>query len=318
MKKLLHPLIPLLILLILGGKYVYEAFLEDKYNEKQLLLLDRTRRNGESVESLFSYTADKSTELAKKCFAENGVLSSHRDLFDRIEILKGIHQKYLEKINASILLYEKEKELAHATQKEKEAFYKEFYNKHFSIENLKIQMLFQEYIKEIVKVDTLIAQKYQNYTFQNGESDEELAENYLQGKSIEILIHIERIKAELAHLYSESTILLAEEYGYFIFTDRTLNSRVMPILSKTEESNFFVSVVEIVPFIDSIRQDVVLEEYFQTNVKYHIDKKGFFVIDEENFDVDNLKLKWFPKISYNENYGRAYLEYNKGGINYEK
>ncbi|AFM03928.1 hypothetical protein Fleli_1506 [Bernardetia litoralis DSM 6794] len=307
MKKLLHPLIPLFILLILGGKYVYDVFLIDKYDEKQLLLLEQTKTDGDNVSELFHSTAKRSVELAKRNFAESGNPPSRKYLLDKIEILDGIYQTYLEKINASISLYEIEKELTYSTNKEKE----EFYNKHFSVENLKIQTLFQEYIQEIIKVDTLIAQKYQDYTFQNGESDEELAENYLQGKSIEILIHVAKIKAELAHIHSESTILLAEEYGYFIFTDRTLNSRVMPILSKTEEGNFFVSVVEIVPFIDSIRKDVVLEEYFQTNVKYHIDKKGFFVIDEENFDVDNLKLKWFPKISYNENYGRAYLEYEE-------
>ncbi len=317
MKKLLHPLIPLFILLVLGGKYVYDVFLMKKYNEKELLLLDRTRRDGDNVSNLFSGVADRSVQAAKNCFAEAGNPPSRKYVFDKIEPLNAIYQKYLEKINSSISLYEQEKGLAHATERERIEFYEEFYNKHFSIENLKIQTLFQEYINEIIEVDTLIAQKYQNYTFQNGKSDEELTENYLQGKAIEILIHVAKIKAELAHIYSQSTILLAEEYGYFECSGNDVNNIVLPVIYKSE-NNYAVSVIEVAPFMDSIGKNIATKEHFKTNVKYHIDEKGFFVIDEENFDIKDLQLKWFPDINHNDNHKKIYLEYGIDRIQYEK
>lgn len=312
MKKILHPLIPLFILLILGGKYAYDVFLKEKYSEKQLILLEQTRKDGENVSKLLSSVADKSAYSAKNCFAEMGNPPPVKVLFDKLKTLNSIYESYLEKINKPISKLEWKTKFLTKEEKRK------LYNKDFSIEDLNIQTLVEEYIQQIIKVDTLIAQKYQNYKFQNGESAEELAKKYLNGKSIEVLIHLARIKAEFSSIYSQSMVLLSEEYGYFKCSDMAANNVVVPIIRKSKNGNPHLSIVEIAPFTDSTRKAIATKEHFQTNFNYHIDKKGFFVIDEENFDIKDLKLKWFPNLNYNENYGRIYLEYGEEGRKYEK
>ncbi len=314
MKKLLHPLIPLLVLLVLGGKFIYEKFLEEKYNEKQLVLLEKTKTDAENVSNVFFNVAEKSIRSADNCFSEMGNFDRflYKTLIDKAAILLTIHSRYLEKINKPVS--ELENKIKFSTKEEKQ----KFYNQHFSIEDLNIQTLFQEYIQEIIKIDTLIAQKYQNYTFQKGQSNEELTDTYLNGKSIEIFIHVAKIKAELAYLNSTSISLLAEEYGYFNCTDQAINNIVVPIVSKPKNGKSYVSIVEIAPFMDSTRKNIATKEHFQTNVKYHIDKKGFFVIDEQDFDIKNLQLKWFPDINHNDNHKRIYLEYGKEGRKYEE
>lgn len=314
MKKLFHPLIPLFILLILVGKYVYKVFLEEKYNEKQFLLLEKTKTDADRLSNIFAHTADKSIRSADNCFSEMGNFDRffYKILIDKADSLRSIHARYLEKINKPISELENEIKSSYNTEKAK------IYSQSLSIEELKIQTLFQEYIQEIRRIDTLLAQKYQNYTFQNGKSDKQLAKKYLNGKSIEILIHLGRVKAELAYLNSESIILLAEEYGYFKCSDKSTNTIFFPEIHKSEKGNYDIFITEVAPFTDSTRKNIATREHFQTNVQYHIDEKGFLVIDEENFDIKDLKLKWFPDLDYNETYGRIYLEYDEEGRKYEK
>lgn len=314
MKKLLHPLIPLFILLILGGKYVYDVFWIEKYDEKELLLLEKTKADTDRLSDIFAHTADKSIRAADDCFSETGNFDRffYKILIDKSDSLRSIHSRYLKKINKPIFELEKKIKSSYKTEKAK------IYNEYFSIEELEIQTIFQEYVQEISKIDTLLAQKYQNYTFQNGQSNKKLTEKYLKGKTIETLIHLARVKAELAYINFVSIIILAEEYGYFKCSDKSINNIFFPTIHKSEKGNYDVFMVEVAPFMDSTRKSIATKEHFQTNVKYHIDEKGFFVIDKENFDIKDLKLKWFPDLNYNENYGRIYLEYGEEGRKYEK
>ncbi|WP_375559246.1 hypothetical protein ACE193_16100 [Bernardetia sp. OM2101] len=314
MKKILHPLIPLFILLILGGKYVHDVFWIDKYDEKQLVLLEQTKADTDRLSNLFAHTADKSIHSADACFSEMGNFDRffYKVLIDKSDSLRSIHSRYLKKINKPVYELENKIKSSHKAEKAK------IYNKYFSIEELEIQTLFQEYVQEISKIDTLLAQKYQNYTFQNGQSNKKLTEKYLKGKTIETLIHLARVKAELAYINFVSIIILAEEYGYFKCSDKSINNIFFPTIHKSEKGNYDVFMVEVAPFMDSTRKSIATKEHFQTNVKYHINEKGFFIIDEGNFDIKDLQFKWFPDINHNDNHKRIYLEYGIDRTQYEK
>ncbi|WP_291720264.1 hypothetical protein [Bernardetia sp.] len=301
MKKLLHPLIPLFLLLFLGGKYIYDAFLTEKYDEKEILLLEQTKKDAERLSKTLKNVADRSKYLVHSHIEETGSPKHLLVHLERVKKLEEVYEKYSQKINQIDSLQKLSFDNEDSQKK---------YNQNITIENIAVQSIFQNYIQEIRKTDTLLAQKYKDYVFHDDMTNQEIEKKYLKGKSIEVLIHLGRIKAELASIHSEATTLLAEEYIYFPQTDRAENNFILPILKVKKEIAYGVSAVEISSFDYLTLKNTSNRENFKTNFKFHINEDGFLVIDEENFNEKDLRLKWFPVVEY-----KSYLEYGKGWHN---
>lgn len=319
MKKLFHPLIPLFILLFLAGKYSYDTFLSEKYDEKTVMLLAATAGSGENISNGSLYLEEKIEQSIKNQIAEQGNPKKLLTIFPKLDSLEAIYKKYEQKFDSNkdvkILYNERRKNNT-------ENDFNKFSNQNYSIQNLKLQTLFRDYLKEIKQFDNFIYDKYKNYVFEENQNNEELENKYLKGRKIEILIHLARFKAELAQIYVQAVDTLVEEYVYFPETDKYKDAVFRPIIKKYSYSNcenkecYEIEIQEVMPLI-TYRDTTTLRSQIETNVNYYFDEKGFFVINEKDFDIKNLKLKW--KLYENErDMVKTFLEYGKEGTQYEK
>ncbi|WP_375559854.1 hypothetical protein ACE193_19310 [Bernardetia sp. OM2101] len=318
MKKLFHPLIPLFVLLLLAGKYSYDTFFSEKYDEKTLDLLAATAGGGENVSSGYLYLEEKIERSAKNQIAEQGNPKKLLTIFPKLDSLEAIYKKYEQQFDSTkdlkTLYEQRNKNLT-------ENDFNKFANQNYSIQNLNLQTLFTNYLTEIKQFDSFLSDKYKDYVFEENQTDKELENKYLKGRKIEVLIHLARFKAELAQIYVQAVDTLVEEYVYFPETDKYENAIFRPIIEKTSYSDcqdcYEIEVQEILPLI-VYRDTTELRNQIETNVNYYFDKKGFLVIDEKNFNIKNLKLKWKLYKHENSIMKETYLEYGKEDLQYEK
>ncbi len=227
MKKLFHPLIPLLVLLLLAGKYSYDTFFSEKYDAKTSTLLFTTTSAGTNVSSGYLNVSEKIENSMKNHFAEMGNPAEAAVIKSKIDALKAIYQKYEQKFDSTKEIKILQSELKkNVTEKD----FNNFGNQQYSIQNFNLQTLFRDYLKEIKEFDSLISDKYKDYIFEENQTDKELETKYLQGKKIEILIHLARFKAELAQIYVHAVDTLVEEYAFFPETDKYENAVLRPII----------------------------------------------------------------------------------------
>ncbi len=322
MKKLFHPLIPLFVLFLLAGKYGYHTFFSEKYDAKTSTLLFITKSAGESVSIGYEGVIDKIKNNMEDNFAEQGVMKNDSKLViiqSKLDTLKAIYQKYEYKIDSTEDIKILQSELKkNVTEKD----FDNFGNQYYSIQNLNLQTLFNDYLKEIKEVDNFVSDKYKDYIFEENQTDKELKHKYLKGRKIEILIHLARFKAELAQVYGQAVDTLVEEYSYFPITDKYNDVIFRPIIEKVSYSDceacYKIDIQEITPFTTH-RDTTELRKQIETNAKYYFDEKGFLVIDEKDFEIKNLKLKWYIfKGKRFHDKSKTFLEYGKEGFQYEK
>lgn len=313
MKKLFHPLIPLFILLILAGKYSYDTFFSEKYDEKTLLLLGATIGTGDNVSTNYLKENNKIKESVKKHFAEQGNPPKSRVIYAKLDSLELIYKKYQQQFDSTKDIKILQSELK---KNSTENDFNKFSNQSYSIQNLNLQTLFTDYLKEIKQFDSFISDKYKGYIFEENQTDKELESKYLKGRKIEILIHLARFKAELAQIYVQALDTLAEEYAYFPFTNKFYGNSFFEPIIKGENNNYYVEIDKINPF-NIWRDTTELRSQIETNVNYYFDEKGFLVIDEKNFNSKNLEWKWFLDDGSKETQN-PFLEYRKEGFQYEK
>ncbi|WP_338814534.1 hypothetical protein V9L05_04450 [Bernardetia sp. Wsw4-3y2] len=318
MKKLFHPLIPLFILFLLAGKYSYDTFFSEKYDEKTLDLLAATAGGGENVSSGYLYLEDKIKGSIKNQITEQGNPKKLLTIFPKLDSLEAIYKKYEQQFDSNKDLKALQIERIKNLTDDK---FNKFSNQNYSIQNLNLQTLFTNYLKEIKQFDSFLFDKYKDYVFEENQTDKELENKYLKGRKIEILIHLARFKAELAQIYVQAVDTLVEEYVYFPETDKYENAIFRPIIEKTSYSDckdcYEIEVQEIMPLI-IYRDTTELRKQIETNVNYYFDEKGFLIIDEKNFDIKKLKLKWKLYEGVNNFMKQTYLEYGKEGVQYEK
>lgn len=320
MKKIFHPLIPLFVLLLLAGKYSYDTFFSQKYDAKTSTLLFTTTSAGESVSSGYLNMSEKIEYSMKNHFTEMGNPPEAAVIKSKIDALKAIYLKYEQKFDSTNDIKILQSELKkNVTEKD----FENFANQNYSIHNLNLQTFFRDYLKEIKQFDSLISDKYKDYIFEENKTDKELEDKYLNGRKIEILIHLARFKAELAQIYVQAVDTLVEEYAFFPETDKYENAVLRPIIEKFQEPNckdcYKIDIQEITPFT-TYRDTTELRNQIETNVNYYFDEKGFFVINEKDFDIKNLKLKWklYKGYELNDYRKEEFLEYGKEGFQYGK
>lgn len=315
MKKLFHPLIPLFILLFLAGKYSYDTFFSEKYDEKTLSLLVLTKAAGESISSGYLSTNDKIRNLMKESFMLQGISKNEPKVVkiqSKLDTLQAIYQKYEKQIDSVKdikILYDELK--TKVTQKE----FDNFPNQNYSIQNLNLQTLFTNYLKEIKAVDNFISDKYKNYVFEENQTDKELENKYLKGRKIEILIYLSSFKAELTQIYVQAVDTLVEEYSYYPYIDKFYKNAFYEPSIREKNNEYYVEIDKIAPFT-TWRDTTELRSQIETNVKYYF-KDGFLVIDEKDFDLKKLEWKWYLEEGSRET-KKHFLEYGKEGFQYEK
>ncbi|WP_338790131.1 hypothetical protein [Bernardetia sp. MNP-M8] len=319
MKKLFHPLIPLFILFLLAGKYSYDTFFSEKYDEKTLDLLAATAGGGENVSSGYLYLEDKIKGSIKNQIAEQGNPKKLLTIFPKLDSLEAIYKKYEQQFDSNkdlkALQIERNKNLT-------DDKFNKFSNQNYSIQNLNLQSLFRDYLKEIKQFDSFLFDKYKDYVFEENQTDKELQNKYLKGRRIEILIHLARFKAELAQIYVQAADTLIEEYVYFAEADKYENAIFRPVIEKVLYPSckdcYYVFQQEVTPFT-TYRDTIELRKQIETNINYYFDEKGFLVINEKDFDIKNLKLKWKPfKGEKSGHKSKPFMQYREEGLRYEK
>ena len=307
MKRIFHPLIPLCILLFLVGNYSYDNFFSEKYDSKVSTLLFAMASNGENTSRNYLDLNRKIEWKAKETWTWHGIGNDDlkvKDAKQKLEKLEEIYQKYVQQIDSNTSI--KKLYVAKKKSTTPEEF-ESFGNEYCTIKNLHLQTLFTDYLKEISEVDSFLVKKYEGYIFESNQTDKELEVKYLNGRKIEILIHLARFKAEMTQIYTQAVSILVEEYVYFPNNDTYYAHSFYKPLIKKNNQGYYVEIDRINPF-NIWRDTTVLKSQIKTNVNYYF-KNGFIMIDEKYFDDEKLKFEWYLE----DNSDSPFMKYEKKG-----
>ena len=162
-------------------------------------------------------------------------------------------------------------------------------------------------MKEICEVDSLVANKYKYYAFEENLTDKDIENKYLRGRKAELLIHLARFEAEMTQIYVQAVSILVEEYVYFPNNDTYYAHSFYEPLIKKNNQGYYVEIYRINPF-NIWRDTTVLKSQIKTNVNYYF-KNGFIMIDEKYFDDEKLKFEWYLE----DNSDSPFMKYEKKG-----
>jgi hypothetical protein len=262
MKHLQKPILPLLILILILSAFGYREFVED-YTKTEKEILKYSYEQNQTIKNDFLYRIKDKKRRSFEEFENESICL--KDDFDKKTA--GLEKIYLETLKNYFVSDEKIKEF---NQNSKENYSPKIPN----IETLQLSTAFQNYVEKISKVDSTLAENYQNFVFEKGKTDFD-ADFYLQA------FHYSRFEVQLAQMYYEDVKTLIDKFTLSPYNLKIEDAKIIPYIIPERKNNEFtgeyrIETVTCFPF-DKQKAKLVFPE----NIETTFDENGFIIIPKE-------------------------------------
>ncbi len=289
-RKLLNPLVPFLILLLILFKMTYDNFskLED-YTEEEEKLFAANIKELENLQNMHIsknqyYDLDFPHLYGRGRFCIDD--SVGYEVKEKISSLTEIHTTYSE-----FMQKEGEKYVV-----SNGAAFGSGYKIHGSIITL-----FDDYITKIKDVDSTLFLYFKDYTFNNSISSSEIQRLYISKNKQELIYIMKLFEVEMSKIYYDAIKEFTYQKIYFPETDYIRkNTKVIPLLNT--DSSFLQIETPLFVALDTLNNKIRMSEkidYRLSNDGYYINPKDYkknmtmtFTLNLKNI-CDTTLIYWF-------------------------
>ncbi|WP_338792957.1 hypothetical protein [Bernardetia sp. MNP-M8] len=218
-RKLLNPLIPFLVLLLIVAKMSYDHFskLED-YTVQENELLDANIKQIREIQKKYLHNHEYYEALFPSISGYCSINKRTRGKIDSLKIIYEIYSKYLQE--------NREKFIMHKTT---------FGNTKYRIDG-QIVELFENYISDMKALDNTLSIFFKGYKFNNAISATEVQRLYVCTNEQNLLYILNLFEAEMSKIYYDAVVELVYQKLYLSEADYIQkNAKVVPFL-KTDSS----------------------------------------------------------------------------------
>ena len=280
MKLIQKPIFPLFILTLIVSAYGYREFIKE-YNDTEKQILKYSYEQNQGIKNEFLDRIAKSRRTLQDEIEERLTSICLKEEFDnKIQKLETVYTETLKNYFVS------ETEIQSFNQNTKEKNLVKIPN----TEKLKFQTAFQSYAKRVSKIDSAIAQTYQNFEFEKGRTDKEINDFYFDTDEYLQAFHYSRFEIQLAQMYYDDVKILIDKFALAPFNLDIKDAKVIPYIIPTKKDGKFtdeyrIETVTCFPF-DREQTKVV----FPKDMKTVFDENGFIVIPQEYRTGDSTRF----------------------------
>ncbi|WP_291725436.1 hypothetical protein [Bernardetia sp.] len=271
MKLLQKPILPLFILILIASAFVYRDFIKD-YNDTEKQILKYSYEQNQGIKQEFLRRVEQNKRRLEDEIEGRMITICLNEEFDGK--IKQLNEVYAQTVKNYFVSKDKILEF------NKNSDYK-YLNKIPKLKELQLQTAFQYYIKEVSKVDSTIAQTYQDFVFEKGRSDQEIYDFYFDTDKYLQAFHYSRFEIELAQMYYDDVKVLVDKFSLAPFNLDIKDAKVVPFIIPTIKDEKFtdeysIETITCFPF-DRQNTKVVYPKGMETV----FDENGFIVIPKE-------------------------------------
>lgn len=197
-----NPIFPALCLLIAFAWVGYDSFFGQKYTEEEKNYFGSAIRSMEALSYNYQDDAEELLEIDWYFGREYCIEEVYYDTQKKA--------KQLGYINSNLTV---------------ENFDKVDFTKEISVRSI-----FESYIKKAKKLDSFLAEKYDNFELENGLSDKQIYLKYFSYDSLQSKYHLARFKVEFARMYYEDVELLLNQRIKGAVEERINNPVAVPYI----------------------------------------------------------------------------------------
>lgn len=279
MKHLQNPYLPVAILLLLLGFFGYQTFFDSRYSETEKDILGYNYHQNRELRDEYQELAGKAWRSAERHIESNGIdendttrkihtrFKKQRDELDKI--YRNVHEQYFEKPRVELI------EIVTVSYEGKEVEMPKFPPK---VPSSNIVTAFEEYIKKVSVIDSVLSKRYKNFVFEDGMTNEELEDFYFDTDDYLRAFHYSRFEAQLATMYYEDSKMLSQKYLLYPLDLKIEDIKVVPYVhyEKGKYKPYYISTMSVIPFDKETTRLID-----PANIETKFDENGFIIIPKE-------------------------------------
>ena len=280
MQHLQKTIFPFIILILILSAFGYREF-SNRYTETEKEILKYNYEQNQTIKKEFLERIKDKKRRADEDFKAQGFTTCLKEEFDKK--INSLEKVYLETVKNYFVNEQKMKEFNQNSEKN-------YSPKIPNIEDLRLKTAFQNYVKNASKIDSIIAQNYQNFVFEKNRTNSEINDFYFDTDSYLQTFHYSRFEVQLAQMYYEDVKTLIDNFTLAPYNIDMEDARIIPFIipsfkDKKPTGEYRIETVTCFPF-EKQKAKLVFPE----NIKTTYDENGFIVIPKELRKGNNARF----------------------------